>query len=812
MKYGHFSEDGKEFIITDPDTPRPWINYLTNEKYCAVISQTAGGYSFYKDCRVHRMTRWAPENLHFDRPGKYIYVKDLTAGKNKPKVWSATYRPVREKYDYFECRHGLGYTVITSEYNGVRCEITYFVPREDTCEVWLVKITNKSKGVKNLEVYPYVEWLIGEYHEELRYRNIMNLYTRAWFDKAKNAIFAKKTAIWKNMAIQEFPFLLFMASSLPVIGFATRKDRFLGKYNTEEKPAMLFGEFKNTPFSSGEDSVGVTRHRITLAPAGTKTFAVTLGQALNGREAARLLSKYKNVKKCAEELKRVKSLWHERICENISVDTPDSNFNVMANIWMKYQLYICNLWSRSPSFYHEGSGGRGYRDSCQDAESIASINHELTHERILKLASLIRREGTSAPGWSEISGPAEHRPNKDHQIWLTMTVAAYIKETGNKNILFNRVPYLKDKWLDGWYIDPKHRGGSREDGQGPLYEHLERNLNYCFYDVGERGLPKIGHADWNDAIDAAGIKLKGESMWLAVALVRSLKTFAEMMDVIGKSAKAAEFRRKAETMSKRVNRYWDGDWYVRGFTDDGTVYGSKRDSEGKIYINPQAWALMAGVADKEKTRKIIKSVERYLNGEHGIALFYPAYTKYNRKLGRISMFSEGTKENAAVFCHAAMFHIVALLMYGESEKAYNALKKIMPNCQKDYELYKTEPYVFAEYLIGPQHPYRYGEGAFTWVTGTAGWAFMAVTEHMLGARRDYEGLRIDPCIPPSWKRCSVKRPFRGTIFNIEILNPEGVEKGIKKIYLDGKEIDGNLIVPAGRKKESDVRVIMGKRR
>lgn len=812
MKYGHFSRDNREFIINDPDTPRPWINYLTNERYCAVISQTAGGYSFYRDCRVHRMTRWAPENWHFDRPGRYLYVKDVTKSRGNPAdIWSMTYQPIRAKYDFFECRHGLGYTTITSRIKSIKQEATYFVPENDTCEVWLVRVTNTGSGPRRLEIYPYIEWLIGDYHEELRYRNIMNLYNRVWFDKKKNCIFAKKTAIWKNMAIKEFPFLLFFASSLPVKGCVTRKDAFMGRYNTEEKPAMLSGKFTNAPLSSGEDSVGVLRHEVRLAPGQTKIFSVVLGEAKRGAETSRIISKYRNVKNAEAGLRNVKSLWQKRICENISVNTPDKDFNALVNVWLKYQLYICNFWSRSPSFYHEGSGGKGYRDSCQDAEAFVSLNKELTRKKILKLASLIRKDGTSAPGWDDISGPAQHRPNKDHQVWLTMTVSAYIKETGDKNILFKEVPYLKDKWIGGWHIDHNHKGGPGEGANRALYRHLEKNLNHCFCDTGKRGLPLIGHADWNDAIDAAGIKLKGESVWLAMALVRSLKAFAEMMDMIGKADIAGRFRRKAGIMSKRINKCWDGNWYARGFTDDGSIYGSKKNREGKIYINTQSWALLSGVSDREKSEKIIHSVDEYLNGEHGTALFYPAYTKYDKKLGRISMFSEGTKENAAVFCHAALFYIVALLGRGEGDRAYKTMRKIMPNCQKDYELYKTEPYVFAEYLIGPQHPYLYGEGAFTWITGTAGWAFMAATEYMLGARHDYRGLLVDPCIPRNWKKCSIRRPFRGALFDIEILNPEGAQKGIREIYVDGKKIKENLIMPPKGKKKVSVRVIMGKR-
>lgn len=806
-KYGHFSKEGTEFVITDPNTPRPWINYLTNEDYCAIISHNAGGYSFYKDCRSDRILRWLPESWHFDRPGRYIFARD----KDSKDYWSASYQPIRRKPQFYESRHGLGYTITDTTYHGINIKITFFVPTHDTCEVWLASVTNKTNKKRNLELFPYAEWLLGDYHMELRYRNIMNLYNRVRYDKFHKAIFAKKTAFWQGLGIQPYTHTDFFTSSLPIAGCATQKDEFLGRNNTEEKPeAVITGKFKNFDFTSGEDAIACFKHNLSLRAKETKEFTVVLGQAARKKKLSKMLTKYRKVNEAKKELDKVKALWQERILNNIKVETPDKEFDQMMNVWVKYQLYICNFWSRSPSYYHEGSGGRGYRDSCQDAESIMSIDPMHAKGKIHTLLSLIRRDGTSAPGFSDTTGPAGHRPNKDHPAWLTCTIAAYIKETGDKGILEEYAPYLKDKWIKGWDIDPNYKGPSASDGEGTVFEHLEKNLNFTFNDVGSKGLPLIGHADWNDAIDAAGIKLKGESVWLAMALVRSLRVLAELAVLIGKEEKADEFLHKAQTMSDRINeKAWDGNWYKRGFTDGGTVYGSSRNKEGKIYINSQSWAILAEVAGKEKEKKLLKSVDKYLDGPHGVALFAPAYTKWDPELGRISMFSEGTKENAAVFCHAVTFQAVAECIAGRGLKAYQAMKKIMPNSQKDYDLYKTEPYAYAEYLVGPGHPYLYGEGAFTWITGNAGWNFLAATEWLLGARRDYDGLRIDPCIPKSWKRCRITRPFRGAVYEITIKNPKAKEKGVKRILVDGEEIDGTLIYPHGDGKTHKVEVLMG---
>jgi cellobiose phosphorylase len=510
-------------------------------------------------------------------------------------------------------------------------------------------------------------------------------------------------------------------------------------------------------------------------------------------------------------LDNTKSLWKKRILGNLVIKTPNHKLDLLVNFWLKYQLYICNFWSRSPSYYHEGSGGKGYRDSAQDAECILSLNPEISRGKILKLASLIRRDGTSAPGWSDTQGSHQFRPNKDHQIWLTPLVYGYIQETGDKKILAARIPYLKDKWVGGWHIDPKFSGARQSKvDKGSLFEHLEANLNFTFNDAGDKGLPLIGHADWNDAIDAAGIRLKGQSVWLAQALVRSLNMLAELAQLSGRKEKAKNYSNKARIMSERINKVaWDGNWYARGITDSGLIYGSKENKQGKIFINTQAWALLSGIAGPDRQKKLVSAVKKYLDGPHGLALFYPAYSEFQPQLGRISMFSEGTKENAAVFAHAATFMIVGLLKAGFGNLAYSTLLKILPNTQRDYDLYKTEPYATAEYLVGPEHPYLYGEGAFTWVTGSAGWSYMAITEWLLGVRREFAGLRIDPCVPSRWKSFFVRRPFRGAVYEIRFNNPKGVQRGIRRIYVDGRRIAGNLIRPYNDGKIHRVKVIMG---
>ena len=357
--------------------------------------------------------------------------------------------------EHFETRHGIGYTTIRTRYFGIETEMTFFVPRQDPCEIWLVRVTNHSSKSRQLELFPYVEWLLGDYHLELRYRNIMNLYNRVWYDRASQIIFAKKTASWGDLNIQPFVGVAFFGSSLPAQGAVTIKEAFCGRRGTEEAPAMLLdGAFRDVGVCSGEDGVAVLRHHVTLKPKQTREFAVVMGQTDGGeRHARELLRRYRDVAHARAELDAVKRLWRSRVVERARIDTPDQELDEFVNSWLKYEVYVCNFWSRSPSYFHEGSGGRGYRDSCQDADAICLLNPPYARQKILKLGSLIRRDGTCAPGWSDTGGPAGHRPNKDHPVWLTATVAGYVKETGEVNILREQIPYLKDRWIKGWDID-----------------------------------------------------------------------------------------------------------------------------------------------------------------------------------------------------------------------------------------------------------------------------------------------------------------------------------------------------------------------
>jgi len=805
MNYGHFSKDGKEYIITDPDTPRPWGNYLTNEKYCAVISQTGGGYSFYKDSKTERMLYWTGQNLHQGRPGRYVFIQD----EDTTKAFSVSWDPIRAKYDSYECRSGFGYQIIKSRVNGVEGETTYFVPVDEPCEIWKVRIKNTTKKTKRLNVFGYLEWFIGS-ADYITFYNIAILWNRVHYDKKTNAIFAKKTAFYEEFNIKNNPYVLFFSSSQKASSWDCHKENFLGKGNTCQHPEGVFKGRGTNSICDGEEPVAVLHQKMTLKPGEEKELVFILGQTAGQKDAERIIGKYKDKKNVMAALKAATAMWQDRLSP-VQVETPDKDFDNIMNNWIKYQLWMCNLWSRSPSFYHEGQGGRGLRDSCQDSESILSLDCEAAKAKMLKVASLIRRDGTLAPGWSDTYGPYSNRPFKDHPTWLTPSIAAYVKETGDKGILCQEVPWLKDKWREGGTkADPDWMDGAIIDGEGTLFDHLLAQLTFTYNDVSVHGIPRVGEADWNDALDMAGRKQIGESVWLGIALIRALKMLSELAGLIKKDDVKKDLLEKARIMTKRINEAgWDGKWYLAGYNDDMVPFGSHKNKEGKMFLNSQSWAILADIVPQDRLEVMLESIDNNLNGKHGLALLAPAYTVFDPGLGRIAMFSRGTKENAAVFCHAHTFMLAAYAKLGMGNKAYKEFTKIMPNKQKDMELYKAEPYAYAEYLIGPDHPYAYGQGAYTWLTGTAGWTFMVGTEWIMGARRDYEGLRIDPCIPSKWKKCRITRPFRGAVYEIEIENPNGVEKGIRSLSVDGKKLDGNLIKPHGDGKTHKVKVIMG---
>ena len=765
-EYGDFDEQAREFVISNPNTPRPWINYLSNGEYCALISQAAGGFSFYLDAAHHRITRWAPANYLNDRPGRYIYVRDPeTKG-----VFSGTYAPCN-KSERFECRHGLGYTRIKNRYEGIQVTTTFFVPEKERLEVWMVEAKNTSRRERTVELYPFIEWHLGNWESELCVRNLTVLMNEGYLNERLQAVWASKFP-WGN---KPWPFHAFLASSLPVEAHDVDYEAFIGPEGDYASPRALKADGCQNTRVRGNNMVGALKHTLTLKPGESRQFVVIMGIAETEDEAASRLSVYRNWSACEESLREVKRKWRS-LTERVSIETPDKNLDQFVNIWLKYQVAMNNHWGRSATYYHEGHGEFGYRNTAQDAWGLMPMDAEYARERMLQLARHQRKTGQPMAGWSYVTGTNEGSAPADFPIWLPLLVSAYVKETGDTKILEKDIPYY-----DG--------------GSDTLYQHVRKAMHFLQDRAkSERGLPLMGTQDWNDAFDRTGIGGKGESVWLGMGLCVGLKLLEELAEFIGDSDTVKECRTRYEAMKSLINQYaWAGDRYVYAFNDKGEPIGSPVNEEGSCQLNSQTWAVLAGIPDEEQQKKVLHQIDETLKTPYGPVLFSPPYTKYNGDIGRITAFAPGTKENAAIFIHGGAFKIVMDYFIGRAEDAYKTMLELLPNAKdKDIELYKTEPYVFPEYVIGPGNP-RYGEGSFTWLTGSADWFFVAVTQYMLGARPTFKGLVIDPCIPASWGTARITRRFRGTRYEIRIRNPNKVSHGVREIKVDGAKIDGNLL-------------------
>lgn len=786
-QFGHFSADGREYIVTDPHTPRPWYNYLFNRVYHALVSHTGGGFSYYKDPKCTRILRY--DHVHNDRPGRYLFIRD-----NKTKsVWSGTWQPMCEDLDSYTCVHGLGYTTISTSKDGVTADITYFVAHVDPVEFQIIKIKNTTKETKELSLFPFVEIVSGDIELETIYRNIICLYSDARFDKKTNTIIARKKRFHYK---QKDVGLSFFSIEGKIDGFECNKEKFFGLYSSVQKPQMVLDGKLSSSEVEGEDLVGVFQKNITLKPGEETEFVVLIGYELDWDKAQALIQKFKSLKAAKEELKTVKNYYHEAV-DRITVKTPNQNFNLMTNIWGKYQLYAITCW-RGTSQYHGGEGGLGYRDTAQDIEGLLSVQMDLAMEKLEKILYWQYNSGHAVSGFSDVEGSWDRDPEgltmkSDVAVWLPYTVISYVKETGD-------VDFLKK-------VYKFHNGG-----EATVYEHILRAVRFLYKERGEHGLPLLRKADWNDAYDHVGIRLKGESVWLGMALARACKQIAELAHFLKDTEVEKEMMEKYNTLYKIINKEgWDGEWYLAAFNDFGRKIGSKENKEGKVPLNSQTWALLSGVAPDDRKKSILDKIDNYLDTPYGPVLFAPVYTEFDETIGRVTAFAPGTKENAAVFSHACAFKIVADCTIGRGEEAVETFSRLCPmsKAKENHEKYKVEPYVWAEYIIGPGNKQNFGEGSFTWNTGTTPWMFIAATEWILGARRDFEGLRIDPCIPKSWKECSIKRPFRGAIYEIDIKNPDGLNKGVKEVIVDGKKIEGTVIKPHKDGKVHKVSVLMG---
>ena len=799
MKYGYFDDGSREFVITRPDTPSPWINYLGSEAFFTLMSNTSGGYSFYKDARMLRITRYRYNNVPTDAGGQYFYIKDGDT------VFTPGWMPVKTPLDYYECRHGLGYTHIAAEKNGLHVRQTSMVPRGENALVTKVEIVNEADYNKEVSLFSFVEFCLWNAQDDTT--NFQRNFSTGEVEVEGSAIYHKTEYRERRNHYAVY------AVNAPLDGFDTDRDSFLGAYNGFDHPAAVFeGESRNS-VASGWAPIGSHHLHGTLAPGERVCFVFVLGYCENPEEekfiapsvinkapAYALMERFGSEAKFNAAFEELAAYWAQ-LLSIYQVDSGEKRLDRMVGLWNQYQCMVTFNMSRSASYYESGIGrGMGFRDSTQDLRGFVHLIPERARERILDIAATQFPDGSAYHQYQ----PLTKRGNfdvgsgfNDDPLWLIFGVAAYIMETGDVSILSEKAAFDNDESL-----------------AQPLMEHLRRSFHYTIDHLGPHGLPLIGRADWNDCLNLNCFsKTPGESfqttanfesgvaesLFIAGMFVGVCPDYEKLCRLYGWEDEAEAVAGHKQAMEKAVLEHgWDGEWFLRAYDAFGSKIGSNECEEGKIYIEPQGFLVMAGVGVKEGyAQKALDSVRRHLLSEHGVTIHTPPYTRYHLELGEISSYPPGYKENGGIFCHNNPWIVLAETELGHGGRAYDVYARTCPTYITDQKLHHTEPYVYSQMVAGPYAP-RFGQAKNSWLTGTAAWTFYAASQGILGVKPDYDGLKIDPCLPASLENVRIVRKFRGSEYHIHILNRAGDEKGSVRLTVDGRAVEG-CVLPADEK-------------
>ena len=771
-KYGYFDVENKEYVITRPDTPTPWINYLGFGDFGSFISNNGGGILFDGDPGKRRLTRYRYNTMPVDRPGRYIYIKDTKSGEYFSPVW----QPVMKKPDFYECRHGLSYTTIKGEYCGIKTEMTVYIPVGKNYEVWSCKLKNVSGDKKDLKLFPYVEFA----HHDGHIDNMME-----WARYFMTCTCEDKTIVFDSAP--EFnncgPLFGFMSTTLPVESFECHRDSFIGAFRSEENPvAVEKGECTNTQ-NNADQSCGAFCCPLTLCDGEERHFLVIVGGTKDRDTIAETVEEALKLQNVEKDLDAIKNKWEE-LLSCCSINTPDDDMNKMINIWHAYQCHTTFNWSRFVSFYERGSDrGWGFRDSMQDVLGIMHAMPEKAKERIKTLLKIQRQSGNARAVLYPATGETKGGDRSDDHLWSVYSVCAYIKESGDYAFLDENVAY-------------------EDGGEGSVLEHLIKGLEFTRANVGEHDIPLFLINDWNDSLAAIGKGGKAESAFVFFQAATAAYQLKELLEHMGKDC--SYISEYYEWCRKNYKKLWDGKWFIRAFTDEGEKYGTDEDEENKIFLNPQSWAVLSHLPSEEEAQSAFDSVNRYLMCELGYISHYPASAGYDRAKKKFFPLHSGIKENGGVFCHASTWAVIAQAMLGRGEDAFNAYKATLP-CRRN-DISKTtliEPYVYASALLGPSHE-RYGAGSNSWLTGTASWMYYAATQYILGFRPEYDGVLIDPCIPKEWHGFEMTRIYRGKECRLKVKGSEGK---IKKLIINGQLVEGNFIHNSLIEKAETVEII-----
>jgi N,N'-diacetylchitobiose phosphorylase len=799
MKYGYFDNKNREYVIERPDIPVSWTNYLGVKNMCTVISHNAGGYSFFKSTEHHRITRFRPNGIPLDRPGHYVYIRDDDSGK----YWSISWQPVGKDFNKakYTCRHGLSYSKFQCDYQDIEAEQILFIPVNDDVELWDVKIKNKSDKTRKLSIFSYVEFSF--HHIEIDNQNLqMSLYASG--SNYKNGI------IEYDFFYEPWTFHYFTSNFKPD-SYDCVRDTFIGNYRTETNPIGIERGVLQNSSELGGNHCGSLHKQITLQPEAEQRLIFMLGVGSREEAGLAIKEKYSDLKNVDSAFDDLKKYW-EKKTSVFQCKTPHQGLDTMINTWTMYQAETCVVWSRFASFIEVGGRvGLGYRDTSQDIMGVVHTNPEKTKQRIIQLL-----KGHTNMGYGlhlfdpEVFEPKEDKlpgvklptvvprlsANEivhgledvcaDDAIWLVASICEWIVENGTLEFFDEMIPYA-----DG--------------GEGTVYEHLTKILDFSANYVGQTGICQGLRADWNDCLNLGG----GESAMVSFMHYWAINIFIDSAKQLGRDDDVAKYTAMAEKVRKACEEVlWDGEWYIRGFTKKGVKIGSKETEEGKLFLNAQTWAVYSGVASEERGKQCMDAVDKYLYSKYGLHLLWPAYSKPDDDIGYVTRVYKGIKENAAIFSHANPWAVIAECKLGRGNRAMKFYNSILPCNQNDMiEIREAEPYSYCQFIMGKYHT-AFGRARHPWLTGTASWSYTAATKHILGIQTTYNGLLIDPCIASDWDKFEVTRKWRGAIYNVKVINPDGVEKGIKSIQLNGKNISNPIpIQKAGSVNE--IEVIMG---
>ena len=814
MQFGHFDDAAREYVITTPKTPLPWINYLGCEDFFSLVSNTCGGYSFYKDAKLLRLTRYRYNNVPYDSNGHYYYIKEGDT------VWNPGWMPSKTTLDSYECRHGMGYSVFTGVKNGLKAELTDFVPMGSTCEINRLTLKNETTEPKTFSVFSYVEFCLWNAMDD------MTNFQRN-FSTGEMEIHDGGSTIYHKTEYRERRnhYAVFGVNE-EVAGFDTDRDSFLGSYGENSAPEVVVtGQSKNS-VASGWAPIGSHHLEVTLEAGEEKTYVFVLGYVenpveekwvgrpedgvINRAPAEKLLERFNTAQKVETALEELKAYW-VNLLNHFTVQSSEEKLDRMVNIWNQYQCMVTFNMSRSASYFESGIGrGMGFRDSCQDLLGFVHLIPDRARERILDIAATQFEDGSAYHQYQPLTKKGNSDIGSgfnDDPLWLIAGAAAYIKETGDYTILDEMTPYDSDPTKATDFM-----------------EHLRRSFNYTVNHLGPHGLPQIGRADWNDCLNLNCFSKEpgesfqtfgpsegpnAESVFIAGMFVKYGKDYVAICKHRGLEEEAAQAEKEIQKMEETVlSAGWDGEWFLRAYDHYRNKIGSKECEEGKIFIEPQGFCVMAEIGLEDgHCLKAMESVEKYLDTKYGIVLLQPPYHRYHLELGEISSYPPGYKENAGIFCHNNPWISIAETVVGRGDRAWQVYTRTCPAFIEDIsEIHRTEPYVYSQMIAGKDAP-NFGEAKNSWLTGTAAWTFLNVSQFILGIRPDYDGLVIDPCIPSTLDGFTAKRDFRGCTYHITVKNASHSQKGVKKMTVNGKEVTGNLI-PLSNDKEIFVEVEM----